>query len=151
MNPLTFPLINAILNATAAFFLVAGFIAVKQRKLELHKKLMRAAFVFSALFLADYLYYHFNYPSQKFGGQGWIRPLYFTILISHIILAVVILPFILRMVWLATQSRFQEHARIARWIWPLWMYTSVTGVLVYLMLYQWFPSAQILQMQGALR
>ena len=134
-----FPFINACLNALSVFFLFLGYIFVRQRRLEAHKRTMILAFAFSALFLGCYLYYHFNYSSGRFGGEGWVRPLYFFILLSHIILAVVLLPFILRLLWLARQKAFTQHARLARIVWPVWMYISVTGVLVYLFLYQWYP------------
>jgi len=133
-----FPAINASLNSLSLVFLIWGYILVRQKNYDGHKKVMIGAFAISALFLASYLYYHFNYSSGRFQGTGLIRPIYFFILISHIILAVFILPFIFRMLWLAAKERFTEHRKIARWVWPLWVYTSATGVLVYLMLYQWF-------------
>ncbi|NCN42644.1 DUF420 domain-containing protein [bacterium] len=130
-----FPTFNACMNFTAAVLLFFGYRAIKAGKKETHGKIMFAAVVASAIFLSSYLYYHFNYDSYKFAGEGFWRPVYFFILISHIILAVVQLPFIFRMLWLAYKKRFQEHAKIAKWVWPAWMYTSVTGVIVYLMLY----------------
>jgi len=139
----TLPLINAILNGCAGLFLLWGFVLVKQRKLEAHKKVMTVAFLVSAAFLANYLYYHFNYDAIRFGGQGPIRTLYFTILITHVILATLMVPFILRILWLSWKGQFARHAKLARWVWPVWMYVSVTGVLIYLMLYQWFPHAEI--------
>lgn len=136
------PALNACLNALSLLFLILGFVFVKQRKLDLHKIAMSAAFGVSAAFLASYLYYHFNYEAQKFGGVGWIRPVYFFILISHIILAVAILPFIFRVLYFAWKGSFEKHARTARWVWPAWIYTSLTGVLVYLMLYQGLGTRQ---------
>lgn len=135
-DPLFWPSWNASLNAIALIFLLLGYRAVRQRKLEVHKRLMMTAFSVSALFLASYLYYHFNFESVKFQGQGPIRPVYFVILISHIILATSMVPFILRMLWLAWTNRMQAHARLARWVWPVWVYVSFTGVIVYWMLYQ---------------
>lgn len=140
-----FPSINASLNALASILLFWGFVLIKQRKLEAHEKVMKAAFLVSAVFLSSYLYYHFNYTSWKFGGQGWVRPFYFVMLISHIILATLNVPFILRILWLGHKKRTQEHAKLARWVWPVWMYVSVTGVLIYFMLYIWFPSPEILE------
>jgi putative membrane protein len=135
-----FPKINASLNALAAFFLFLGWFAIKFGNVKLHRVSMATAFGVSAVFLASYLYYHFHFPSQKFQGLGWSRNVYFPMLISHIILAVAILPFIFRILFLAYRQRFAEHARLARWVWPLWIYTSVTGVLIYFFLYVWFPA-----------
>ena len=134
----TLPLINACLNGICFILLIVGFVLIKQRRVTAHRRVMTAAFSVSALFLACYLYYHFNYTSSRFQGVGLIRPLYFAMLISHIILAVVILPFILRMIYLAVKGQYAQHRRLARYVWPVWVYVSATGVLVYLMLYQWF-------------
>jgi uncharacterized membrane protein YozB (DUF420 family) len=152
-----FPTLNALLNATAGILLIWGWWAIKQNDRELHKKVMLAAFGVSAAFLASYLYYHFHYASVRYQGEGWIRSLYFFILISHIILATLNLPFILWALALALKGRYEKHARLARWVWPIWVYVSITGVLVYLMLYIWVdpslaePSASIRDLlpQGA--
>jgi putative membrane protein len=133
-----FPQLNASLNAIAALFLLLGWVAIKKKSLRVHKFCMGTAFLVSSLFLASYLYYHYHFPSKKFLGEGFWRPLYFTLLISHIILATAILPFILRLLYLALKARFDEHRKMARWVWPLWIYTSVSGVLVYFFLYVWF-------------
>lgn len=130
-----FPTLNAILNGTAGIFLLWGWFAVKKGNHELHKKLMGIAVLISAVFLTSYLYYHVNYDAYKFAGEGVWRPIYFFILISHILLAAIQLPFILRMLYLALKKDYKRHARLARWVWPAWMYVSVTGVIVYLMLY----------------
>lgn len=132
-----FPTLNAILNGCAATCLFIGYIFIKKRNLEAHGKVMKAAFLISSVFLASYLWYHFNYPARKFTGEGLIRTVYFVILISHIILATVMTPFVLRLMWLAHKEQFLRHKKLARIIWPVWMYVSVTGVLVYLFLYQW--------------
>ena len=128
---------NAILNATSAIFLVAGYTAIRSGKIALHKKLMVSAFFVSCAFLVSYLIYHVRiHQVVHFQGQGWIRPVYFTLLLSHTILAVVIVPMIivtLRRAWL---QRFDKHRVIARWTLPLWLYVSVTGVIVYVMVYQ---------------
>jgi uncharacterized membrane protein YozB (DUF420 family) len=133
------PAVNASLNGLATVFLTLGYFFIKQKKQNAHRNCMIAAFVTSTIFLACYLTYHFNVKAvTKFQGQGIARPIYFFILITHIILAVVIVPLVLMSLSRALRQRFDAHKRIARWTWPLWMYVSVTGVLVYLMLYVWF-------------
>lgn len=134
------PSLNASLNATAAFFLLLGFLAVKQKHINAHRFCMAIAVLASSLFLGCYLYYHFNFPAVPFAGKGSIRYLYFTMLISHIILAVAMLPFIFRLLQHALNARFEEHKRLARIVWPVWMYTSLTGILIYFFLYVWFPA-----------
>ena len=128
---------NAILNATSAILLAAGYSAIRSGKIALHKKLMVSAFFVSCAFLVSYVIYHGRiHQVVHFQGQGWIRPVYFTLLLSHTILAVVIVPMIivtLRRAWL---QRFDKHRLIARWTLPLWLYVSVTGVIVYFMVYQ---------------
>lgn len=130
------PTINALLNTLSGILLTIGYALIRQRKIEAHKNCMLAAFAVSALFLACYLVYHYHAGSKAFPGQGWIRPLYFTVLISHIILAFFIVPLALRTLYLAWKKRFSAHRRIAKITFPIWMYVSVTGVLIYLMLYQ---------------
>ena len=131
------PSLNAILNATSALLLIAGFIFIKRKEIHRHKLCMVSAFVCSTVFLISYLIYHYHIGSKSFPGQGWVRPLYFSILISHTTLAVVAVPLVLRTLYLALRGRFAAHERLARWTLPLWLYVSVTGVVVYLMLYQW--------------
>lgn len=133
------PAVNALLNATSAIVLVAGFIAIKRRRRNLHRGLMLSAVGVSTLFLASYLYYHSQAGTTRFTGQGWIRPVYFTILTSHTILAMIIVPLVIATLYLALRQRFPVHRRIARFTLPVWLYVSVTGILVYLMLYQWYP------------
>ena len=130
------PAVNATLNALATVLLVSGWLLISQGKVEQHRRCMLAAFATSALFLASYLVYHFNVGSVAFTGQGSLRILYFTILISHIILAIVILPMALITLVRALRAQFDAHRRIARWTLPLWLYVSITGVIVYVMLYQ---------------
>ena len=130
------PTLNAVLNFTSAVLLAAGFYFIKQRRIEAHKRCMIAALVVSTAFLTSYVIYHYNAGSVPFAGQGWIRPVYFFILITHVILAIVIVPMVLRTAYLAFTARFDKHVPIARKTFPLWMYVSVTGVIVYLMLYQ---------------
>jgi uncharacterized membrane protein YozB (DUF420 family) len=130
------PAINATLNAASACLLVAGFVAIRSKRVGLHTLLMLGAMAVSTLFLVSYLIYHARVGSVPFPGTGWIRPVYFTLLISHTVLAVVIVPLALRTLWLAMRRRFDRHVAIARWTLPLWLYVSVTGVLVYWMLYR---------------
>lgn len=128
--------LNAFLNATATIFLIAGFYFIKQKRVDAHKHCMIAAVVVSAAFLTSYLIFHYNVGDVRFTGQGWVRPVYFAILIPHVILAVTILPLALTTLYFGLKSNFVRHRRIAKWTWPLWIYVSVTGVIVYLMLYQ---------------
>ena len=130
------PPLNAALNATAAVLLAAGFVFIRAKRIAAHKACMLTAVAVSAVFLASYLYYHYQAGSTPFQGQGFVRTLYFTILISHTILAAVILPLVIITVTLALRGRIERHRRIARWTLPLWFYVSVTGVVIYLMLYQ---------------
>ena len=134
---LSHPAINATLNGLAAILLLGGYSAIRAGKVELHKKFMVSAFFTSTIFLASYLVYHYRvHHVVLFQGQGWIRPVYFTLLISHTILAVVIVPLILITLRRAWTERFDKHRHIARWTLPLWFYVSVTGVIVYFMVYQ---------------
>ena len=130
------PLLNSCLNAVSAGFLLAGWIFIRRRRVAAHVTCILAAFVVSTLFLVSYVTYHYHAGSRPFTGQGWIRPVYFALLITHIVLAAVILPFILTTLYRAARGMFDRHVRIARVTLPLWLYVSVTGVLVYLMLYQ---------------
>jgi uncharacterized membrane protein YozB (DUF420 family) len=129
------PLLNAILNGTSAVFLVIGLSFILRGKIFAHKVCMLTAFVCSTVFLAFYLYFHFHAGIIRFGGNGWIRPVYFTILISHTILAIVSLPLVIVTVTFALRSRFASHRRIAKWTYPIWLYVSVTGVIIYWLLY----------------
>ena len=132
------PTLNATLNAIAAVLLVYGYVLIRQRRLEQHRRVMLAAFGVSALFLVSYVIYHANAGSRPFPGRGAIRAVYFTILISHIVLAALILPMALITLSRALRERFDRHVPIARWTLPLWLYVSVTGVIVYLMLYRMY-------------
>ena len=129
------PTLNATLNALSGVLLTVGYLMIRQRKITAHRNCMIAAFVVSTLFLISYLTYHAQAGSTPFTRQGWIRPVYYAILIPHIILAALILPLALRTLYLAWRKRFDKHRRIARWTLPVWLYVSVTGVLIYLMLY----------------
>lgn len=130
------PALNASLNALAAVCLVAGYVQIRRGNRDGHRNAMVGALAFSAAFLASYLVYHYHVGSRPFTGEGVIRTVYFAILITHVVLAIVIVPMVLVTVSRALTAKFDKHRRIARWTWPLWMYVSVTGVIVYLMLYQ---------------
>ncbi|HEY1250217.1 MAG TPA: DUF420 domain-containing protein [Thermoanaerobaculia bacterium] len=134
------PAINATLNATSALLLLLAYRAIRGLRVERHRRLMLSAASTSAVFLACYLYYHAHVGSVRFTGEGAVRPLYFAILISHTILAAAIVPLVLRTLYLGLRRRDDRHRRIARWTFPIWLYVSVTGVVIYLMLYQIYPS-----------
>ena len=127
--------VNASLNAIAAVFLGAGFYFIRRRQIAAHRICMLIAFAVSVVFLVCYVAYHIQVGDVRFQGRGAVRPVYFTILISHIILAVTTVPLAIMTLSRALRSRFDQHRRIARWTWPIWMYVSVTGVIVYLMVY----------------
>lgn len=133
------PALNAVLNTISAILLSAGYRFIRRRQITAHKRCMLAACVTSALFLMSYLTYHYYVGSMPFRGQGWVRPLYFTILTSHTILAASIVPLVIVTLFRAWKADFVRHARLAHWTWPMWMYVSVTGVIIYVMLYQLFP------------
>jgi uncharacterized membrane protein YozB (DUF420 family) len=130
------PAVNATLNAIAALFLVAGYVSIRQGQRTLHKRCMLGALTTSALFLASYVIYHANAGSRPFPGEGAIRYVYFAILVTHVILAAAILPLALVTAARGLRAQYDRHVRIARWTLPLWLYVSVTGVVIYLMLYQ---------------
>jgi uncharacterized membrane protein YozB (DUF420 family) len=130
------PTLNAVLNSISTIFLATGYYLIKKGRPEAHKKAMLAALVSSALFLTSYLIYHYQVGSVPYPHFDWTRILYFIILIPHIILAAVMVPFILLAVYFALKKKFETHQKITRWVWPVWMYVSVSGILVYLMLYR---------------
>ncbi len=132
------PAVNATLNATAGIFLILGFIAIKSGNSKRHAQMMIAAFTTSVIFLTCYLYYHFNVQMvTRYQGQGILRIIYFFILLTHIPLAALVAPGSLLALWFAAKKNFEAHKKVTRILWPVWMYVSVTGVLVYLMLYVW--------------
>jgi uncharacterized membrane protein YozB (DUF420 family) len=133
------PALNAVLNATSAILLSAGYGFIRRRQTTAHKRCMLTACATSALFLMSYLTYHYHIGSMPFRGQGWVRPLYFAILISHTVLAATVVPLVIVTLFRAWKADFRKHARLARWTLPIWLYVSVTGVIVYVMLYQLFP------------
>jgi putative membrane protein len=128
--------LNASLNGTSAILLACGYAAIKSGKMKVHRAFMIAAFAVSTVFLISYVIYHIRVGHVLFSGQGWIRDVYFTLLISHTLLAVVIVPMILVTLRRAWLEKFDKHRIIARWTLPLWFYVSVTGVIVYILLYQ---------------
>ena len=130
------PTVNATLNTISAALLTIGYICIRSRKPNAHRNCMIAAFIVSALFLFSYLTYHYYAGSTPFEGTGWIRNVYFVVLIPHIVLAAFILPLALITLYFAIRKRYTKHRRIARWTLPIWLYVSVTGVIVYWMLYQ---------------
>jgi uncharacterized membrane protein YozB (DUF420 family) len=131
--------LNASLNAISAILLVAGFMFIVRGKIQAHRACMLSAFTASTIFLISYVIYHIRVGNVRFLGQGWIRPVYFTLLISHVFLAIVILPLAIITLTRALREQFDRHRRIARWTLPLWLYVSVTGVIVYVMLYHLYP------------
>src|SRR3954471_19792790 len=141
------PVTNAILNSTSACFLGIGYFFIKRQRIIPHRNCMIAAFVASVLFLISYVTYHWGIHHYLhkgptiFRNPAWFRPIYLTILITHTFLAVVIVPLVLTSLTLGLKGRFERHKSVSRWTWPLWMYVSVTGVVIYLLLYQIFPQA----------
>ena len=134
------PHLNACLNATSGVLLLAGYYLIRRGRITAHLRCMTAALVVSCAFLVSYLVYHAQHGSTRFTGQGLIRPVYFTILLTHTVLAAVIVPLVAVTLRRAWRGDFARHRRIARWTFPLWLYVSVTGVVVYLLLYQFYPS-----------
>jgi putative membrane protein len=130
------PAVNATLNGISGLLLLVGYLLIRSRRIELHRRFMIAAFAASSLFLVSYVVYHAQVGSVRFTRTGIVRPIYFTILITHVTLAAVVLPMAIVTLSRGLGSRFAQHRRIARWTFPIWMYVSVTGVLVYVLLYQ---------------
>lgn len=130
------PLLNATLNGIAAVLLVTGYVCIRTRRVNAHRAAMLAAFVTSVLFLTSYVIYHSQAGSRPFTGQGPIRTVYFSILISHVVLAAIIPPLAALTLWRGLRGQYDRHVRIARWTLPLWLYVSVTGIVVYWMLYR---------------
>ncbi|GAB4495538.1 MAG: DUF420 domain-containing protein [Saprospiraceae bacterium] len=134
------PPIHASLNALAAVILVSALYFIKNKQVENHRRAIYAAMVCSALFLISYVLYHFTTPETRYGGQGVMRTVYFFLLITHVVLAAVILPFILLTFTRAYTNQFERHKKMARWVFPLWLYVAVTGPICYLMLRPYYPS-----------
>ena len=138
------PLLNAALNAVSFALLVSGYACIRRGRVRAHKRLMVSAFCVSVFFLVSYLTYRFLGPEKRFGGQGWIRPVYFFILMTHVSLAATVPVLATRTLYLALRGRFEQHRRIARWTFPIWVYVSITGVLVYLLLFRFYgPPAAV--------
>ena len=135
------PALNACLNGASTVLLLAGFIFIKRKNEAAHRNCMVAALVTSSLFLASYLYYHFHTGRTVF-PENWFKPIYLVILLTHTVLAMVIVPLIIAAVVQAIRKKFDSHKKITRWTWPLWMYVSVTGVVIYLLLYRIFPTSR---------
>ncbi|MBX3745828.1 MAG: DUF420 domain-containing protein [Verrucomicrobiae bacterium] len=136
------PALNAGLNGVATVLLVLGFVFIRQGRKEAHRRCMLAAFSTSVIFLVSYVAHKILVQGvhTRLGADGWVRAVYYPMLISHIVLAAAIVPMALITITRALRERFDAHRRIARWTWPVWMYVSVTGVLIYFMLYHWFPA-----------
>ncbi len=134
------PTVNAILNSICTVLLVIGWGLIRRGRREAHRKVMLAAFATSILFLVSYLTYHFQVGATKFAGEGVWRPIYFAILVSHTVLAAIVAPMVLVTLYRGLSQKFDKHRKIARWTLPIWLYVSVTGVGVYVMLYHVFPS-----------
>ncbi len=130
------PFVNACLNALSAALLVTGWLCIRRRRIGAHVTCMLSAFAASTLFLASYVIYHYHAGSKPFPGQGWIRPVYFTLLLTHVVLAATIVPLALTTIYRGWRRRFDLHVKIARWTLPIWLYVSVTGVVVYWLLYR---------------
>jgi putative membrane protein len=147
MTPADLPVVNALLNGLSAVFLSCGYYFIRRQNQRAHSRCMIAAFVTSVLFLACYITYHayvayyLHRGPTVFKNPPWFRPIYLGILLTHTVLAVVIVPMVMVTLSRALRARFDSHRRIARWTWPLWMYVSVTGVIIYLLLYRIFPQA----------
>ena len=140
MNTSDLPALNAMLNGMSTICLTLGYISIKKKNKneKAHKSFMISALIFSAFFLTGYLIYHYHHGSTKFPELGWIKTVYLLILIPHIILAAVMVPMIVATFYFAFTGKFEKHKRIARITFPIWMYVSITGVIIFLMLYQWF-------------
>ena len=136
MSHTLWPAVNASLNATAGVLLVVGYFLMRARRIEQHRRFMIAAFITSSLFLLCYVVYHAQVGSVGFTRQGFVRPLYFTILSTHVTLAALVLPLAIVTLSRGLTARYAQHRQVARWTFPIWLYVSVTGVLVYVLLYQ---------------
>ncbi len=133
------PHINALLNAVSTVLLIIGFSLIRSGKRDWHRKVMIAALVVSAIFLASYLTYHFTAPIFVFAGTGWTVPVYYAMLISHVILAIVATPMVIMTAWRALRGNFERHRAIARWTIWIWLYVTITGVIIYVVLYHVYP------------
>lgn len=128
------PHVNAVINSITAILLIAGFVFVKNKNIIAHRRAMTAAFVLGSLFLVGYVLYHLSNESTPFGGEGLIRPVYYFLLISHIVLSIVVVWFVLRAIYFAYSNQIAEHKKVVKWAFPIWLYVSITGVIVYLLI-----------------
>jgi uncharacterized membrane protein YozB (DUF420 family) len=135
MNITDLSTVNAVLNSISTVLLILGYRHIKRGEQDKHKRFMIAALITSAIFLTSYLIYHYHVGSVPYPHHDWTRPVYFAILIPHIILAAVMTPFILIAVLFAIREQFDRHRKLVRWVWPVWIYVSISGVIIYLMLY----------------
>lgn len=135
------PHVNAVLNTISTILLLIGFAMIRSGRRAAHKKVMLSAIAVSAVFLVFYLIYHFTAPIFVFPGTGWTVPLYYTMLISHVILATIVTPMVMVTAWRALHGQFDRHKAIARWTFPIWLYVTVTGVLIYVILYHVYPAS----------
>jgi len=135
------PAVNAALNTLSTIFLTCGYVFIRRQRQVAHRNCMIGAVISSTLFLTCYLIYHYNAGRTVFRDPAWFRPIYLTILLTHTILAVVIVPMVLTTLYRAATRQFERHKKIARWTWPIWMYVSITGVIIYFLLYHIFPQA----------
>lgn len=139
MNVTDLPALNAVLNTTSTVLLVVGYVFIRRRRPAAHRNCMLAACATSLAFLVSYLVYHYHVGHTRFVEPAWFRPIYLTILFTHLVLAIAIVPLVLLTLARALRGQFERHRAVARWTWPLWMYVSVTGVLIYWLLYHQFP------------
>lgn len=136
----TLPHVIGSVNSLTTLALLLGFLFIRRNRVDLHRLSMLSAFALGGVFLVCYVTYHISNPSNRFSGEGFVRYVYLFILLTHILLSLVVLPLVLRALFYALTARFERHRRIARYAYPIWLYVSVTGVIVYLMLYQLFPN-----------
>ncbi len=137
------PHVNAVLNTAATILLLIGFVLIRSGRRDLHRTVMLATIAVSAAFLVCYLIYHFTAPVFIYRGPDWSRPLYYTMLISHVILATIVTPMVGITVWRALHGQFERHRKLARWTWPIWIYVTTTGVAIYVVLYHMFPNPTV--------
>lgn len=135
------PHVNAALNALSTILLIIGFVLIRSGRRDVHRKVMLAALAVSAVFLISYLTYHFTAPTFVFPGTGWTRPVYFALLISHVVLATIVTPMVIVTAYRALKGTFDRHKKIARWTIGAWLYVTVTGVVIYVILYHVYPAS----------
>ncbi|MFN4145035.1 MAG: DUF420 domain-containing protein [Runella sp.] len=128
------PHINGVINTITTLTLLAGFYFIKQKNIAAHRRMMSVSFVLGGIFLVSYVLYHLSNESTPYGGQGWIRPVYYFLLISHIVLSIGVVWFVLRAIYFAMSGQIELHKKVVKWAFPIWLYVSITGVIVYLMI-----------------